>query len=115
MKQIISKDKQKAESLIKTAETTLIRLNETEKTKYPSNSLIDYYSILHSLMEALTYKEGLKFRGESAHKELINYICQKYNLEESIRVFIQELRSYRNNISYEGFSVKKEFIEQNIV
>lgn len=109
----IHPDKQKADSLIKMAEITLKRLNEIDSTKYPSNTLKDYYDIIHQLIEALTLSEGVKFRGESAHKELIDYVSKKYSFEEQTRIFLQEMRDYRNRISYEGFNINENYILTN--
>ena len=39
---------------------TLERLSDTDKNKYPSNTLIDYYETFHKLMEALTTIDGIK-------------------------------------------------------
>lgn len=106
-------DRQKAKSLINTAKVTLERLRETNKEKYPSNTLTDYYDIIRELMEALTALEGIKFKGDGAHIEIIDYVCDKHNLKESSRHFIQEMRNYRNRISYEGFNIKEEYIKTN--
>lgn len=113
MKTRILPNPAKANSLLITAKITLDRLKETNKNKYPANTLTDYYDVLHKVMEAITSVEGTKFRGEGAHQELIDYICKKYRQSESIRVFLQELRDYRNRIAYEGFTVTKEYIETN--
>ena len=64
-------------------------------------------------MEAITLSEGIKFRGDGAHQELIDYISKKYSLGESIRQFLQQLRDYRNRISYEGFMINKNYILSN--
>ena len=103
-------DKNKTESLLKMADITLQRLHETDIEKYPTNTLLDYYDILHKIMEAITSKEGVKFSGEGAHYELIEYICTKHNINPD---FTQQLRDYRNRISYEGFMIKASYIKQN--
>ncbi|MBD3361657.1 hypothetical protein GF358_02575 [Candidatus Woesearchaeota archaeon] len=113
MKTRITPDREKAKSLLAMAKTTLQRLKETDKNKYPANTLTDYYDSLHKIMDAIASIEGIKFRGEGAHQKLIDYICQKYKQNESIRIFLQELRDYRNRIAYEGFSVTKEYIKTN--
>lgn len=113
MKIKIFPDKNKAKSLLGMAEITLNRLNETDKLKYPSNTLDDYYDCLHQLMESIVFIEGIKFKGDGAHFELINYICESYNFKFSQKMFLQEMREYRNRISYEGFSVKVSYIEDN--
>ena len=109
----IQPDKQKARSLKEMARITLARLNETNKEKYPLNSLTDYYDILRQLIESLNSLEDVKIKGEGAHFEIINYICENFNLGEQTRLFLQELRDYRNRISYEGFVVKSSYIKSN--
>ena len=81
--------------------------------RYPSNTLTDYYDILHKLMEAMTISEGVKFKGDGAHQELIDHVCQKQGLGEQIRQFLQQMRDYRNRIAYEGFTISKNYIVLN--
>lgn len=109
----IKPDKQKSESLKKVAEITLERLNKTNMFDYSSNTLLDYYDIIHKLMEALTLKGGIKIKGEGAHQELIDYIAKEYNFDEQTRQFLQQMRDYRNRISYEGFIVHQNYIKLN--
>lgn len=113
MKTRIMPDKSRANSLLAMAKTTLTRLNETDKDKYPANTLTDYYDSLHKIMDAIASAKGIKFRGEGAHQELINYICKTCKQNESTRIFLQEVRDYRNRIAYEGFSVTSEYIKTN--
>jgi len=106
-------DKQKANSLQIMAETTLQRLAETNTAKYPSNTLIDYYDAIHKLLEALAAGNGIKTKGDGAHQELIDYIAKQYSFSEQTRQFLQQMRDYRNRISYEGFIVPKNYILLN--
>ena len=101
----VAPDKQKAEALSKIAEITLERLEEIELIKYPSNTLNDYYDVIHKLIEAITLTMGIKFKGEGAHQELIDYVSKTCSLGEQTRQFLQEMRDYRNRISYEGFMI----------
>ena len=109
----IHPDKEKAKALLKMAETSIERLNQLDKEKYPSNTLIDYYDILKKLIEALNSLEGIKFIKEGAHFHSINYICSKYSFKEVDRELLQELREYRNRIAYEGFNIKTNYIQEN--
>ena len=56
----IQPDRQKSQALKIMAEVTLKRTNETDVSKYPSNILVDYYDIIHKLLEAITIREALK-------------------------------------------------------
>ena len=109
----ITPDKEKSKSLLKMAEKSLERLKETDKKKYPSQTLRDYYDILRQLMEGLASLEGVKSQGKGAHKKLIDWVCEEYNLKESERHFLQKIRKYRNRIEYEGFSIDFSYLERN--
>ena len=106
-------DKNKASALIIMAEITLERLKSTDKLKYPANTLNDYYDIIHKLMEAAASINGMKIKGDGAHKELIDFISASMALSEGKRVFLQQLREYRNRMHYEGFAIRDIFINAN--
>lgn len=114
MKVAIKPDPAKAKSLKEISVITLARLKDTDIEKYPSNTLKDYYDIIRGLMEALLYLKGIKMKGEYAHYEVIEYACKEYGLGESSRRFLQDMRDYRNRISYEGFNVQKSYILLNL-
>ncbi len=103
----------KSESLRKMAEITLERLEKTDREAYPSNTLLDYYDTIHRLMEAFTLKDGIKIKGEGAHQELIDYLALIKVFDEQTRIFLQQMRDYRNRISYEGFMVHRNYIVLN--
>ena len=109
----VQPDRQKAKSLREMAVVTFERLKETDKEKYPSNTLTDYYDIIRKLMEAITTVDGVKIKGEGAHQIIIDYVSDQYKLSTATKQFIQELRDYRNKISYEGFSIKASYIKTN--
>lgn len=109
----VKPDKQKSESLKKMAEVTLERLDNTDMDKYPSNTLLDYYDVIHKLIESFTLGEGIKVKGEGAHQELIDYVAKEKRIDEHMRVFLQQMRDYRNRISYEGFVINKNYINLN--
>lgn len=110
----ISPDNQKSKALVEMAKITLERLNKTDIYEYPSNTLTDYYDIIHKLMGALTLSKGIKIKGDGAHQELIDYVCKTCILNESIRIFLQEMRDYRNRTAYEGFRIDKNYFSNNI-
>jgi len=109
----VKPDKQKSESLKKMAEITLQRLDKTDMQSYPSNTLLDFYDAIHKLIEALTLREGVKIKGEGAHQELIDYVAKQNKIDEQTRQFLQQMREYRNRISYEGFMIHKNYIDLN--
>lgn len=109
----INPEKQKAKALIKMAEISEVRLKFTDILKFASNSLTDYYDIIHKIMDAISLLDGIKFKGDGAHQELIDYICKKYYFSEGTRIFLQELRDFRNRISYEGYNINPNYIREN--
>lgn len=109
----ITPDREKAKSLAKMVEKIEKRIEETDKEKFPSQVLKDYYTATKQLMEALAASEGVKSSGEGAHKKLINWVAEEYNLKESERQFLQQMRKYRNRITYEGFNIEYGYLERN--
>lgn len=109
MKIEVVKDREKAKALLVMAKTTLERLHETNIQKYPSNTLIDYYDAIHNLLEAIACIDGIKFKSDGAHQELINQISEIY-FSEKERIFLQQMREYRNKIHYEGFNVNVNYV-----
>lgn len=108
----MTKNIEKSKSLLEMAKITLERLNKLDKKEYPSNTLTDYYDILHKLMESFLALKGVKISGINAHKNLIDFVCESlFNPPD--KIFLQNLRNYRNQISYEGFNIPKNFIERN--
>lgn len=108
----ISPDKEKAKALLAMAKITLERLHGMELRKYPSNTLIDYYDVIHKLFDAIACVRGIKLKGDGAHQQLIDYICEEY-FSEKERIFLQDMRDYRNKIQYEGFVVTVNYIDSN--
>ena len=106
-------DWQKSRALQRMAEITLERIRETDVDKFASNVLVDYYDSIHKLLEALTIREGIKIKGEGAHEELIEYVSRTYGLDEQARQLLQQMRDYRNRISYEGFMINKNYVLLN--
>lgn len=113
MKRKVSIDKEKSASLLEMAKITLERLNSFNKLKYPSNTLNDYYDVLHKLMENYTFLIGVKFIGDNTHKELIDFVSKIFFNDEDT-IFLQNLRQFRNQIYYEGFNVNQDYLKRNI-
>ncbi|MFH1054123.1 MAG: hypothetical protein V1740_06925 [Candidatus Woesearchaeota archaeon] len=109
----IKPDKNKANSLRNMAELTLQRLEKTDQEKYATNTLTDYYDIIHKLMEAISLLNGIKIKGDGAHQQLIDYLKEIGIINESTRIFLQDLREKRNRVSYEGLMIRPEYIKSN--
>jgi hypothetical protein len=105
-------DKEKARLLLEMARITLERLDKLDKLLYTSNTVNDYYDILHKLMESFASLKGLKFSGINAHKRLIDFICDEL-FGQTDKNFLQNLRNHRNQMSYEGFNIPADFLKRN--
>lgn len=64
-------------------------------------------------MEAIAIREGVKTKGEGSHLELIEYTAEQGIIDEHTRQFLQQMREYRNKISYEGFMVNTNYLDLN--
>ena len=109
----ITLDKEKSKSLLRMSRKILDRIEDTDKNKFPSQVLKDYYTSMKQLMEATASVEGVKAEGKGAHSKLIDWVCDNYSFTESDRQFLQQLRKYRNRINYEGFTIGTEYLERN--
>ncbi len=110
----VTPDKEKARSLLKMAKRTKERIKSTEIERFPSQVLMDYYDTLHYLMEGISSADGCKSEGKGAHKKLIQWTASEYDLRESEKHFLDQVRRQRNKISYEGFTVESEYIKRNL-
>ena len=57
--------------------------------------------------------DAVKAKGEGTHQELIDYVSKAKGLDEQTRLFLQQMRDYRNRIAYEGFAISKNYIVTN--
>lgn len=109
----ITVDKEKVESILRMTEINLERIKETNKEKYTSNILKDYYDVLREFMAIILLLDGFKTIGEGAHKTLIDYIEVKYKeLNQKDIIFLNELRILRNKITYDGYFIEKEYLDR---
>jgi hypothetical protein len=71
-----------------------------------------YYDALRTYAEAYAVERGIRFRGDGAHHELIEYLKETRAITEDERIFLQELRETRNKNTYEGKEVPEEYFER---
>jgi len=72
----------------------------------------NYYEVILELGTVILFTEGLKATGESAHREIIDYLG-KINIMNPEEVSIsQDLRLKRNYSLYEGKQINKEYLIQ---
>ena len=109
----ITPDKEKAKSIFKMVKKTIEMIDSLDKEKFPSHVMKQYYDVIRELSSIILLLDGYKTTGTGAHKQLIEYIDENYpQLTEHNIVFMNRLRKLRNRISYDGFFVKKEYLER---
>lgn len=78
--------------------------------KFISLKVEAYYEIIKELILANIYQEGFNCTN---HICLIAYLKEKFQNFSFETEKINELRKVRNEISYRGFTIKKDYLERN--
>ncbi len=88
------------------------RIHLQDKNTMSALIITDYYEIIKELLTAILLIDGFK---SLSHKELIDYLKQRYSsrFSESEIIFLDDLRKIRNRVVYEGFSMDSSFLERN--
>lgn len=69
--------------------------------------------IIRELLSVVLLLDGYKTYGEGAHKKLIDYLEENYKDFSTYEIsLIDNLRTTRNKIAYDGFFVNKDYIER---
>ncbi len=106
-----SPDKEKAKSILKMAETTLEMIQTIDLERFPSNAAKEYYDVIRELISAVLLLDGYKTYGEGAHKKTIEYLSKNYKEFTEYEISaIEDLRTLRNRIAYDGFFVQKDYV-----
>lgn len=107
----ITPDKEKCKSIMKMTALLLERIGESDKKRHASLIISDYYEVIKELLTEILILDGYK---TLSHKDLIDYIKEKYSKEFSeYEVFLlDELRIIRNRISYDGFFVEFSYLKR---
>ena len=106
-------DKGKANSILKLVLEPESFVSTINHEKFPTNAAENYYEIIKELASALLLLDGLKTSGESAHKDLIDYLRNYHEFSEADIFFINDLRIKRNNSFYEGKKIDFVYLEHN--
>jgi hypothetical protein len=107
----ISQDIERAKSILNSVSRSEEMLEQLDLPKFASNIVKEYYEIIRELISVVLLLDGYKVVGESAHKELIEFFCSRYEQFSGVEsVLIDDLRKVRNKIAYEGFSVGLDFL-----
>ena len=111
----ITPNKEKAKSILKMVNTTLEMIKETDIEKFPSNVTKEYYEVIRELLSIVLLLDGYRTHGERAHIKLIEYLEKNYKEFTGYEIaLIDDLRTKRNDIAYDGFFVEKDYIERKL-
>ena len=107
----ITPDKEKARSILKMVSLIEERIKSESQEKMAALIIIDYYEIIKELITAVLLIDGYK---TLSHKDLIDYIKQKYEIFTMHEISIlDDLRVLRNRASYEGFFINPSYLIRN--
>jgi len=112
----ISADRQRAEFLIKESEISLEGLKERVKIigvndKNVSSIIKDCYDIIMEMIRAKLLLAGYFSSGSYAHEGEISYL-KKLAFPDADISFLNELRHFRNGITYYGKILDEEYAQK---
>lgn len=105
----VSPDKEKAKNLFKMIQSILERIENTDKKKFTSLIVSDYYEVIKELITAILIAEGIK---TLSHKRLIEETREFKEINEWEYYLMDEFRIVRNKINYDGFFIEYDFLER---
>lgn len=106
----VTPDREKARSILKMVRTSQEMILTIDSGRFPSNVTKEYYEIIRELMSVLVLLDGNETYGEGAHRDLIEYL--KGEMSSQDISLIDELRTIRNKIAYDGFFVTADYISR---
>ncbi|MFH1585216.1 MAG: hypothetical protein ABIB79_00430 [archaeon] len=87
------------------------RIKSQNPIKMTALIISDYYEISKELITAILLVDGYK---TLSHKDLIEYIAQKYKEFSQFEISIlHKLRVLRNRVAYEGFLIDHSYLDRN--
>ncbi|MCF7910784.1 hypothetical protein K9L16_03865 [Candidatus Pacearchaeota archaeon] len=105
----ISRDVEKARSLIEMAEERLKDINILPR-KSTYRYVEEYYEIIKELLTAIMYLDGLK---TLSHVVLVDYLKKLKILNQTQFRLVHNLRKFRNDIIYYGKKISGDFLLNN--
>ena len=107
----ISKDKERAKSILKMISLIEERIKIQDREKMAALIISDYYEIMKELITATLLLDGYK---TLSHKDLVDYLKEKYPEFKQDEIHIlDDLRILRNRVAYEGFFVEYSYLNRN--
>jgi len=109
----VTPDKEKVKSILQLIIEREEFTHSIDHEKFSTNASENYYEIIKELANALLLIDGLKTTGESAHKDLIDYLANYKEFTESDILFMNDLRIKRNNSAYDGKKIDSSYLPNN--
>ena len=107
----VTPDKEKVKSILKMVSLLEERIKVQNRKKMFSLIISDYYEVVKELITCVLLLDGWKTLN---HKDLIDYLKENYKEFNKHEVFVlDDLRTIRNKITYEGFFASFEYLERN--
>src|SRR3989344_9685773 len=107
----ISKDKEKAKSLLKLIKLREENIKRINKKEFTTLLVEDYYEIIKELITAIMSADGYK---TLSHELLIGYIDKFYKEFSKFEInTMDQLRKIRNDIAYRGLIISTEYLDRN--
>lgn len=107
----VSVDEERIKSMVKMSENELDIIKDIPLSEKSASKLAkDYYEIIKELMVALLLCYGLK---SSNHECLVSFLKENYSDKEYEIKIIHKLKNIRNRVSYDGYFVSEDYIEEN--
>ena len=112
----ITPDRARANFLINESDTTLTglkeRLDKIGINENNANSIIkDCYDILMEIIRAKMLLDGFSASGLNAHEAEVSYL-KKLDFQDKEVSFINELRYFRNSVTYYGKLLDKSYAQK---
>lgn len=107
----VTPDREKATSMLNLASSRKEFLETIDKKRFPTMAAETYYEILKELTSAILLLEGIRTKGENAHKELLEEVNRRGIITPMENNLLNDLRIRRNDSYYEGKQVELNFIE----
>lgn len=105
-------DKDKVKSILKMSSVSLELISELDQRRYSTHIIKEYYEIIRNLSNIILLLDGFKTVGERAHINLIKYLLNEDYVSLEEYMFIDELRTLRNKILYDGDFVDYVFVKK---
>lgn len=109
----VTPDKEKVKSILQLTKEREDFVKTIDHQKFSTNACENYYEIIKELASALLLLDGFKTTGDNAHKDLIESLINYKEFTESDIIFMNDLRTKRNNSSYEGKKIEPVYLSNN--